>query len=168
MANKNSNYPANQLNNTPEGTNTDLIHSIRELAQQGKPHDVEELKTRIDMYFGFCERRDFRCGVESLSLSLGVTRQTFWNWCNGTGVSEEWQEICLVAKQYILTFIEAVSLSGRLNPATSCFILKNWGNYKDSISFDETPSKEATRHILSSADLPQLDVSESYIEEQEE
>ena len=165
MSNKTSNYPANQLNNLPSGTNANLIGSIRELAQQGKPQNERELQQRIDDFFRFCETHDFRPGVEALALSLGTSRQTFWNWCNGLYVSQEWMEICLTAKQYVLTYIEAASLSGKLNPATSIFVLKNWGNYKDSLSFDETVGTNKGQRILGVSDLPQLG---SELEESEE
>lgn len=156
MANKKSNFPTNQLNNLAENVCSQTVSCLRELSERGKPSTVDELKERIDEYFLFCEENDFRPGIESLCLSLGVSRTTLWNWCNGSGCNQEWSEVCQKAKQFILTFLEQVSLSGRLNPASSIFFLKNWGNYKDSISFDEATPETATRRELTVADLPKL------------
>ena len=172
MSNKNSNYPTNQLNKLPAGTCADTISCLRDLADKGKPETEEELKQRIDDYFQFCVERDVRCGIESLCLSLSITRTTLFNWCNGRGCSREWQEICQNAKQFILTFLEQVSMSGKLNPATSIFLLKNVGGYKDSVSFEDmvpgqTPLRamspiEIARlyntptDVLTAADLPKL------------
>lgn len=142
MSNKQSNYPSNQLNNLPIGTCSETISCLKELADKGKPSSIEELKQRIDDYFQFCADRDMRIGVESLALSLGVSRVTFWNWCNNNGCTDEWAEICQKAKQFVLTFLEQMSLSGKLNPATSIFLMKNWAGYKDTISFDENAPKE--------------------------
>ena len=117
MANHNSNFPSNQLNNLPENFCTDTVRSLRELNALGKPTNIEELKQRIDHYFLFCEQNDFRCGVESLCLALGVSRQTLWNWCNSNGCDEQWAEVCRSAKQFILTFLEQLTLKNKINPA---------------------------------------------------
>ena len=160
MSNKTSNYPSNQLNHLQEGVCSQIVTSLRELSQKGKPETLEELQNRIDMYFRFCAERDFRCGIESLALSLGVTRQGFWLWCqdDGGGHGTEWRDVCRQAKQFILCFLESLSLSGRLNPASSIFYLKNWGNYKDSISFDDVP-QSSVKQALSIEDLKLLDLS---------
>lgn len=159
MSNKTSNYPANQLNNLPAGTCSETISCLRDLADRGRPQNIAELKQRIDDYFQFCADKDMRIGVESLSLSLGVSRVTFWNWCNNNGCSDEWSEVCQKAKQFVLTFLEQMSLSGRLNPATSIFLMKNWAGYKDTISFDEDVPKETQHRALTASELPKLGIS---------
>ena len=156
MSNKNSNFPSNQLNQLPEGVCAETVQCLRELAERGKPTTVEELRSRIDKYFEFCAEHDFRCGIESLCLSLGVSRTTLWKWCREDGCSAEWAEVCQRAKQFILTFLEQITLTGRLNPASSIFYLKNWADYKDSISFDDALPTTDTRRVLSAAELPQL------------
>ena len=107
------------------------------LASQGKPKDVDQLKQRITDFFNFCAANNLRPGVEMLSSCLGVSRVTFWHWCNGTNCSLEWAECCRIARQTIMTFLEQTAISGKLNPATAIFLLKNWGGYKDTISFDD-------------------------------
>lgn len=170
MSNKISNYPTAQaarvLSEESGDFTKDTINSILALGQKGKPRNETELKERINDFFSFCSQRNIKPGIEAISLSLGVTRATFWNWTNGIGVSGEWQDICVIAKQSIIAFIEAAALSGKLNPATSIFILKNVGNYKDSYSFEEA-NPQPTDHdrILKATMLPKLESEESKFED---
>lgn len=168
MANKNSNFPSNQLNNLPPETCAEITSCLRELNEQGKPSTLQELKDRIDSYFAFCERKGLRIGVETLCVSLSITRTTLWRWCEADGCDEEWAEVCRNAKQFIMAFLEVLTLSGRLNPASSIFYLKNWGNYKDQISFDEAiPQMGSTKKALSIEELT-AQLSEKWGEQQED
>ena len=138
MSNTRSNYPttaADKLNGT-EYTKT-AVASLMELSKQGKPQTEQELAQRINDFFGFCQQSSLRPGIEILSAALGVHRGTFWEWCNGRGgKSEEWRNICLQARQLVVCFVEQASMAGHLNPATSCFLLKNWSGYQDSVSIE--------------------------------
>lgn len=136
MANKNSNYPANAINNLPADVTSDTFDSILELASKGKPNTQKELEKRINDYFSFCKQHNFKCGIESLSMALGVSRTTFWQWVNGRNCTREWAETCQNAKQVIIAFLEALMLSGKLNPASSIFLLKNIAGYSDTYSFE--------------------------------
>lgn len=142
MSNKNSNFPSNQLNNLPPETCAEITSCLMELNQQGKPKTKEELQKRIDDYFSFCGEKGMRVGIETLCCALSVSRQTLWQWCSGSGCSKEWAEICRNAKQFILAFLETLTLSGKLNPANSIFYLKNWGNYRDTVPFDDNIPKD--------------------------
>ena len=127
------NFPQQQINSMAEGNPAfvrDTVNNLLELRSKGKPQNVEELKTRIDDYFLFCANNGYRPAIESLALSLGVSRITFWQWRNGSrGV--EWQEICESAAQMIITFLEACMMSGKINPVSSIFLLKNLAGYSD-------------------------------------
>lgn len=161
MANSNSNYPANALNNIEPAFVGDTIYNLQQLSSKGKPQSVNELQTRIDDYFKFCSDNDFRCGIESLSLALGVSRITFWNWTNGKGCDTEWKEKCVIAKQYILAFIEQASMRGKINPATSCFLMKNWANYRDSVTIEEIRAEQNAdreERLLKLEELPNLSI----------
>lgn len=156
MSNSNSNFPSNQLNGLSTEVCREITSCLRELNEKGKPRTEQELRERIDDYFAFCEERGFRPGVETLCVALSCRRSTLWNWCNGDGCSEEWSEICQNARQFILAFLETLTLSGKLNPASSIFYLKNWANYKDAISFDDAIPTGNTRRVLSASELPRL------------
>ena len=149
MSNKKSNYPIAQMNRSIEkvdGFISDTVSCISELAKFGKPQNEEELKERIHKYFDFCANNDFRPGIESLSLALGVDRTTFWRWCNGDiHVSQGWCDSCRIARQSIVAFIEASANSGHLSPPIAIFALKNLGNWKDTVSFEDATPMSADR-----------------------
>ena len=153
MSNKQSNYPTAQMNRSvqqADGFIADTVSCISELAACGKPKDAAELKRRIGQYFDFCADRNFRPGIESLSLALGVNRTTFWHWCNSEyGVSEEWADVCKQARQSIVAFVEAAANSGHLSPPIAIFSLKNLANWKDTVSFEDvTPLSEERQRAL--------------------
>jgi hypothetical protein len=157
MANKTSNYPSNQLNNLEKGVSSITVRCLKELSAKGKPTNTTELKKRIDSYFEFCANEDFRPGIESLCLSLGVTRTTLWNWCKQKGCDEEWAEECQKAKQFILTFLEQISLTGKINPASSIFYLKNWGAYSDNYLLENTIPSETTKEVITIKEMQALE-----------
>lgn len=149
MSNSNSNYPSNQLKDL-SGTEFvgNTVRSLVELSKLGIPKSDTELEERITEYFEHCIKNNSRPGIESLCLSLSTTRQNFWNWCNGCGgKSQEWQHQCVLARQVIVAFLESAGLSGKLNPATSIFLLKNWANYTDSnnLAIEQTDIKQELR-----------------------
>ena len=165
MANLKSNYPTNQLNGLEKGVCSDTVTCLRELSAKGKPTSTEELKERIDDYFMFCADKDFRPGIESLCLSLGITRTTLWKWCRQDGCNEQWAEICMQAKQFILTFLEQISLTGKINPASSIFYLKNWGAYSDNYLLENAIPSEAEKNVLTVVDLQRLEEIKKKTEE---
>ena len=149
--NPKSNYPNAKLSEL-DGQEIigEYIDCLMTLADKGKPENEDELESRINSYFKFCADRNLRPGVESLSLCLGVSRVTFWSWCNAEKYtySERWQSICRKARQTINAFLEMTALSGKLNPATSIFLLKNWCGYDDKTTLDVIGEREE-RHISS-------------------
>ncbi len=129
-----SNVYSNQLKEI-EGSDFvgTTVRSLIELSKLGIPKSDHELEQRITEYFQHCINNNSRPGIESLCLSLSTSRQNFWKWCSGGGgKSDEWQHQCLLAKQVIISFLESAGMSGKLNPATSIFLLKNWANYSDN------------------------------------
>lgn len=137
----------------------DTVNSLMELSNQGIPQNTDELKQRIRDYFSFCADRGMRPGIESLSLALSTSRQNFWAWTQGKYKDAEWQEICQQAKQVIISFLEAASLQGRLNPATSIFLLKNWASYSDNYTLETGEAQ--TQKVLAAGALPKLGTQES-------
>ena len=159
MSNSNSNYPGGQIArlNGTEFTK-EAVASLMDLSEQGKPKADEELQQRISDFFRFCCDRGFRPGVEALCLALSISRQTMNNWLHGVNCSAERQEIIIKARQGIIAFIEQASLGGHLNPATSIFLLKNWGGYRDAYELEPIQEKqcfiipaEETRQIPNNA-----------------
>lgn len=154
MANKNSNFPSNQLNQVNGQKFVGYtVDSLIELSRWGIPQNEQQLEQRFDSYFSYCISHDLRPGIESMCLALGISRQTFNNWISGkTTRSLEWINQCVLAKQICIAFLESASLSGHINPATSVFALKNWAGYSDN---NLAVSLESERpRIQSIDDLP--------------
>ncbi len=136
------------------------VASLIELSNMGKPKTDIEVIDRVDMFFDYCMRSQTRPGIESLCLVLHCSRQTLLNWQNGQGCSKVRQETIQQAKQLIASFIEQVTLSGKINPASGIFLMKNWLNYKDTLSFDERFKPETKGMALLAKDLPRIPESE--------
>lgn len=122
----------------------ETVTNLLQLSKLGIPRTDAELTERINLYFQFCVQTNTKPGVESLALSLSTSRQNLNNWCHGLGgKSEEWVNQCLLAKQIIVSFLESASLSGKINPATSIFLLKNWASYRDSVEVEHISQKRS-------------------------
>lgn len=135
-----------------------IIHSLRELHDMGKPETNSELRERIDMFFQFCEDSNIRPGVQVLCTALHISRTTLFRWNNGEDCDRERQEIIGMAKSFIDSFLEQVTLSGQVSPPVGIFLLKNWCNYKDTVSIEESTPHEEKKRILSADELPKLDL----------
>lgn len=153
-----NNYPQAAIENVEPSVVRQITASLRELHDKGKPETDFEVEDRINSYFEFCEKSSMRPGVESLCLSLHITRTTLFNWANGIGCSDVRKDLILSAKAFIAAYLEQVTLQGKLNPASSCFLFKNWCNYKDTISLEEAMPHEEEKKALSAAELPRLGV----------
>ena len=146
---------------SPQGQLTELnpakvkaiIHSLRELYDMGKPETNSELKERIDMFFGFCEESNIRPGVQALCTALHISRTTLFRWSNGEDCDKERQEIIGMAKSFIDSFLEQVTLSGQVSPPVGIFLLKNWCSYKDTISLEDATN--STQHKAITAQTPE-------------
>ena len=125
-----------------------IIHSLRELYDMGKPETNLELKERIDMFFQFCEDSNIRPGVQALCTALHISRTTLFRWSNGEDCDGERREIVSMAKSFIDSFLEQVTLSGQVSPPVGIFLLKNWCNYKDTIGIEENVTHGETRRVL--------------------
>ena len=142
----------------------ELVTSLKQLHDRGKPETDEEIKQRIDEYFLFCQQSSIRPGIESLCMALHISRTTLFNWNNGTGCSEMCQELIQSAKAFIGAFIEQAMLGGKISPPSGIFLMKNWLSYKDAISIEESIPKKDERRVLP-ADA-QLDLKKWRIEQE--
>lgn len=133
---KNTNLPQENLNNIPAEKVRKMLSELSELRKLPKVQTDAECQQRIDQYFQFCEERGLRPGVEGLSLSLGVSRQTLWSWKNGCKCSERRTELIQSATQFITMFIEQAFLSGNLNPVSGIFLMKAWAGWQDANSIE--------------------------------
>ena len=132
------NAPQSEIEELAPQFVSETVSCLKELNSMGKPESDEELQERIDQYFAFCERTGNRPGVETLCLALHITRTTLFRWGAGIDCSVQRREIISNAKQFIAGFLEQSVLRGKISPPSGIFMLKNWLNYKDTLSFENT------------------------------
>lgn len=132
MGQKN-NYPTAALSSLPKEYTKEVIGSLMELYQRGKPKTDEEVEKRLDEFFELCDKSSVRPGIESMRLALSISRQTLLNWERGEGCSPERQESIVRAKSFVVAFLEQLMLNNKIFPGSGIFFLKNWANYKDNV-----------------------------------
>lgn len=151
-----NNYPQAGLNEIDPGAVQQIVTSLKELHDLGKPETDEEVAKRIDDYFEFCQRSSIRPGIESLCMSLHISRTTLFRWNNGDNCSTHRQELIQSAKSFIGAFLEQAMLGGKISPPSGIFLMKNWLSYKDAISIEEAMPQDNYKKVLSAAELPRL------------
>lgn len=151
-----NNYPQAGLNDLEPEVVHHFVSSLRELHDMGRPQTDAEVEQRINDYFSFCEQSNIRPGVETLCLALHISRTTLFRWGNGIECSTFRQEVIQSAKSFIGAFIEQCVLGGKISPPSGIFLMKNWLNYKDTISFEENTPHEEKQKTLTASELPKL------------
>lgn len=150
-----SNYPQTQLDEIEPSAVQEIVTSLKELHDRGKPISDEEIKQRIDDYFSFCQHSAVRPGIESLCMALHISRVSLFNWSNGVGCSKQCQEYIEAAKTFIGAYIEQAMLAGKISPPSGIFMMKNWLGYKDTVSIEENLPKEQPKRVLTVQELSQ-------------
>ena len=129
-------FPQQQIDDLEPDFVSDVVESLRELNDMGKPVTDEELEKRIDEYFQFCQRTGNRPGIESLCFSLHISRTTLFNWNAGISCTVRRKEIINRAKSFVACFMEQAMTRGKISPPSGIFLMKNWLYYKDTVSFE--------------------------------
>lgn len=137
-----NNYPQGRLDSMEPSSVQEIVTSLKDLHDKGKPQSDEEIRQRIDDFFTFCQDSSIRPGIESLCMSLHIGRTTFFNWSKGVGCSSECQEYIQSAKAVIASFIEQAVLGGKISPPSGIFIMKNWLGYRDTVSIEQAALEE--------------------------
>lgn len=140
MARKN-NFPTGQLADVPAEFIQDMVASLKELYDKGRPMTDDETEQRLNEYFAFCDNSSVRPGIETMRLALCVSRQTLNNWENGIGCSNRKQDMIVRAKSFVTAYIEQLMLHNKIFPGSGCFFLKNWAGYKDNITVEEPEAR---------------------------
>ncbi len=147
--NHNSNFPTNQQPDIEPSEMKNMVFSMEKLRELPKinPNDPEQLEERIKYFFTWCAENHLRPGVELMALSIGVTRKTLWMWEQAGGTKGE---IITRSKQVLAALTEQWGITGKINPVTLIFLLKNHFSYRDTVelqastatSLDTLPTKE--------------------------
>lgn len=151
-----NNYPQAGLDELEPEAVQAIVSSLKDLHDLGRPQTDEETKQRIDDYFSFCECSSIRPGVESLCMALHISRTTLFRWANGQDCTAYKQDLILSAKSFISAFLEQTMLQGKISPPSGIFLMKNWLNYKDTVSIEENTPIDARKSSLTAAELPKL------------
>lgn len=148
-----NNYPQAGLDEMEPATVQQIVSSLKELHDLGKPQTDEEVEQRIDKYFAFCQHSSIRPGIESLCMALHISRTTLFRWNNGIDCSACRQEVIQSAKSFIGAFLEQAVLGGKISPPSGIFLMKNWLNYKDTVSFEEKEPLTGNKQYVTIADI---------------
>ena len=150
-----NNYPQAGLDEIEPEAVQQLVTSLKDLFDMGRPQTDAEVAKRIDAYFDFCQRSSIRPGIETLCMALHISRTTLFRWNNGENCSEYRQELIQSAKSFIGAFLEQ-AMCGKISPPSGIFLMKNWLSYKDTISIEESVPHAPYSKVLTAADLPKL------------
>ena len=92
----------------------------------------EAVDKRINEYWLFCAENDCRPAVSGLALALGIDRNTLYDWKTERRRASS-NRAGIIKKAYsILEFMwETYMQSGKINPASGCFLGKNNFGYHD-------------------------------------
>ena len=91
----------------------------------------EECAERINGYFRDCAEQQMLPTVENLSLALGTTRKTVWDWENGQGCSRLRSDMIKKAKQILASIDAELVSSGKIPQVVYIFRAKNFYQMSD-------------------------------------
>lgn len=120
----------------------------------------EEVEERINWYFKRCLENDMKPGVVGLANALGVTRQTLWNWQNGS-VRAKGKRFDLIKKAYgfLEELWEDYMMNGKVSPPNGIFIGKNHFSYRDVVDVAVAPRNDVEN------DYSAEDIAKRYLED---
>ena len=131
------------VNQIPSDFTKETVSNLLAIRHDERPESDAQCLERINQYFKYCSEHSMRPGIESLALSLGVSRISVFNWSKGKGCSPERQQMILAAVQLITSNLEQAFMSGKINPISGIFLLKNWCGYEDKTSLNVNTSNNA-------------------------
>ncbi len=118
--------------------------------------DPEQVEKRIGEYFQHCAECDRRPQVVGMCNWLGISRETLNTWFRGEARGATHTDVIKKAMSFLEEFWAEAMLTNRLNPASGCFIAKNWYHYSDTQQivvspanpYDQTSEQERTQKYL--------------------
>jgi len=138
--NHNSPTVGNNALQVEKGDLATFIQSMTKLRKLPKCETDAEIEVRIDLYFQWCIDNDMKPGVEGLSLAMGISRKTLWDWEQNRSWSYGRRaELIKQAKQVISCSIEQLMLQNKVNVIGGIFMMKNHFNYVDRTELDVLP-----------------------------
>lgn len=115
------------------------LHNLKLMNQPRiDANDREQVENRILWYFETCLEDDIKPGVAGLCVALGISRQAWQTW--GAGTRRNYTDIVERTRQVMESIMEQYMLSGKINPVTGIFLLKNNFGYADKSEVVLTPN----------------------------
>lgn len=100
----------------------------------------EECAERLNQYFSECTANSALPTVEHMSLALGTTRKTVWDWENGRGCSTARSYMIKKAKQILAAIDAELVSSGKIPQVVYIFRAKNFFGMSDQTEVVLTPN----------------------------
>ena len=105
----------------------------------------EELQSKIDAYFEYCDENKQPYTISELALFLNTDRITLIRY----GERDEFCNTIKKAKQKVESQFEKRSLMGEYNPTIAIFLMKNNFGYKDKVDLNvESVEEDAISKAL--------------------
>lgn len=119
----------------------------------------DECAERINGYFRDCAEQQMLPTVENLSLALGTTRKTVWEWENGVGCSSARSYMIKKAKQILASIDAELVSSGKIPQVVYIFRAKNFYQMSDQqeITINAQNAQEQ--------DMSAEDIAKRYLED---
>ena len=130
------------LKNMEPGDNSKYLNHALAIMDQ-PPIDISDprqVEQRLHWYFEHCANSDMKPTVNGMCNSLGIHRDTLYDWRVGNQRKGTHQEVVLKAYRVLEELWENYMLNGKINPASGIFLGKNFWNYKDQQEHVITPN----------------------------
>lgn len=109
-------------------------------------NDIVQLSNRIDYYLSLCAKNEIFPSVSGFAFAIGIDRRLLWYWLNNPGNCAVKKPECydMIKRTYemINTQYEDMLNSGKINPVSGIFLMKNNFGYKDQTDHILTAKQE--------------------------
>lgn len=102
--------------------------------------DPAQVEERLDWYFNHCFNNDMKPTVSGFCNSLGISRNTLFEWRRGRFRADSHQAIIVKAYAALEALWEDYMLNGKVNPVSGIFLGKNLFDYSDRQEYVVTPN----------------------------
>ncbi len=104
-------------------------------------NDVIQVENRTRDYFNICAENDMKPSVAGYAFALGVDRRTLWTWVTGVTPKPPAVLDCIKkAYEMLNIMMEEYMQTGKINPVSGIFLMKNNFGYTDKQEVVVTPN----------------------------